>query len=207
MAAYSSWMLLKAVKNSTNCSLTKYSKTRDIGHPWKSATKGHYCITWPPPHILNLSHKFMFSGILYVSSALPVGGRHKLLYSFLWCVVHGPKFSFISRNNSCPNNRHSFVTTDWNFLVATHPLLYFKSLFVDGVIYLRSDSTRLDSTRLDSALRTVHLHSSIFILPRGFPRLVICRSWVALNGTKCGQHWEAPVYSGLIRTMDFEIGG
>jgi len=77
-------------------------------------------LSWPQFHI---SHLLMLADI-------NVG-------VFLCHTVHGSESSFISTTKSCLMNPYAFPqvqTKHWNFLVATDPLLYFKSVFIDRVM-------------------------------------------------------------------------
>jgi hypothetical protein len=65
---------------------------------------------------------------------------------FVCNSAHGAESSFISRSTICPLSFHPSPqerTTDRNFLVATDPLLYLKSLIIARALYSICFPTRL----------------------------------------------------------------
>jgi hypothetical protein len=93
-------------------------------------------------------------------------GRHKQPYNFYVILYMGQTPHSLAKlpvAHSTSILSQKVWTTDWNYLVATDQLLYFKSLFIERVMQLLSHSTTCLCT-LNGTFAQVTAHSSIFTL-------------------------------------------
>jgi hypothetical protein len=105
----------------------------------------HYPINWPPAYLEFWPQFHIHSYALCTVQVQPLYvGRHKRLYSFYVMLYMGRNSQSLADLRFAYSHNilsQRVLTLDCNFLVATDPLLYFKSLFTDRVIYLHSQST------------------------------------------------------------------
>ena len=93
-----------------------YSKNCEVGHPSTEPPNSyviihcHYSVIWPPVYRQSWPQLHISCYAFRVSPTSLCWPTWRVA-RFLYPIVHGPKFSFMSRTTCCPVNPHPFSTS------------------------------------------------------------------------------------------------